>query len=64
MAGGQQARIGLIGCGKISSIYLQNLGAFAGSTVVACADIDQVRAQEQAAQFAVPRDVQCRGVAG
>lgn len=55
MADEQQANIGIIGCGKISSIYLQNLGAFPGATVVACADIDLVRANEQAAQFAVPR---------
>src|SRR6185312_2649130 len=55
MTGEQQARIGLIGCGKISSIYLQNLGAFAGTTVVACADIDRSRAEEQAAAFGVPR---------
>ncbi len=55
MTGERQARIGLIGCGKISSIYLQNLGAFAGTTVVACADIDRSRAEEQAAAFGVPR---------
>jgi predicted dehydrogenase len=51
----QQARIGLIGCGKISGIYLENLGKFAGTTVVACADIDLERAREQAAQYGVPR---------
>jgi predicted dehydrogenase len=51
----QQATIGIVGCGKISSIYLQNLGAFPGAAVVACADIDMERAREQAAQFAVPR---------
>lgn len=55
MTDGRQTRIGLIGCGKISSIYFQNLGAFAGTTIVACADIDLARAREQAAQFGVPR---------
>lgn len=49
-------RIGLVGCGTISSVYLRNLCADPGwTTVVACADLDQERASAQAAAFGVPR---------
>lgn len=55
MADGQKTQIGIVGCGKISGIYLQNLSAFEGTSVAACADIDMARAREQAEQYGVPR---------
>jgi predicted dehydrogenase len=45
----------VIGCGNISSIYLQNCTAWPILDVVACADLDLERAQSQAAKFGVPR---------
>ncbi len=47
--------VGIIGCGNISGIYLQNLRRFAGLEVVACADLLPERARERAAEFDVPR---------
>jgi len=45
--------IGVVGCGNISSIYLQNLQAFSGTKVVAIADIDLLRANAKAEEFDV-----------
>lgn len=47
-------RIGIIGCGNISAIYLKNLPTFEGLSVVGCADILRERAQAQAAAYDVP----------
>ncbi|MGH2532900.1 MAG: Gfo/Idh/MocA family protein [Thermomicrobiales bacterium] len=51
----QPVKIGIIGCGVISEIYLQNLTRMPGVTVAACADLMLERAQARAAQFGVPR---------
>ena len=48
-------RIGVMGAGKISGIYLQNAGVFDDLEVVACADIVVERAEEQAREYGVPR---------
>jgi predicted dehydrogenase len=48
-------KIGIIGCGTISGIYLKNLAQFPGLEVVACADMLLERAQARAAEFGVPR---------
>ncbi len=48
-------RIGLIGCGNISAIYLKNLTASSDVRVVACADIDVERARARAQEFGVPK---------
>ncbi|HXT36285.1 MAG TPA: Gfo/Idh/MocA family oxidoreductase [Chloroflexota bacterium] len=48
-------RVGIIGCGNISGIYLKNAQRFEGITVAACADLDLARAQAKAAEFGVPR---------
>ena len=52
-----KVRIGVVGCGMISEIYLANLtGMFAGGLeVCALADLDAGRAAKRAAQFGVPR---------
>ncbi len=49
--------VGIIGCGVISEIYLQNLSQAAGLTVLACADRMPERAAARAAQFGIPRAV-------
>lgn len=51
----QSMRVGVIGCGNISSIYLQNARRFEAISVVACADLDLTRARAKAAEFGVPR---------
>ena len=51
----EPTRIGIIGCGNISSTYLKNAQHLDDITVSACADLDLGRAQARAAEFAVPR---------
>lgn len=41
-------RVGVIGCGNISGIYLENLGKFESTTIVACADLVPERAEAAA----------------
>jgi predicted dehydrogenase len=48
-------RVGLVGCGVISDIYLKNLGETPGVAVVACADLVPERAQEKAETYGVAR---------
>lgn len=45
--------IGIIGCGNISEIYLQNLKQNEHATVVGLADIDEERAKEKAAKHGI-----------
>jgi predicted dehydrogenase len=50
--------VGIVGCGKISGVYLGNLRSSTVAEVievVACADLDLERARAQAAQYGVPR---------
>lgn len=47
--------VGLIGCGVISSIYLENASHFKEYDVVAVADLDRSRAEAQAEKYGVPR---------
>jgi predicted dehydrogenase len=44
------AKVGLVGCGNISSIYLKNCPKF-DVPIVACADVDAGRAEARAAEF-------------
>src|SRR5665811_2285040 len=56
MTSEQQARVGLIGCGKISDIYLTNgTRRFAGFDILAVADLVRERAEEKAREYAIPR---------
>jgi predicted dehydrogenase len=48
-------KIGIIGCGKISSAYLECAPLFPVLEVVRCADLLPERAKARAAEFAVPR---------
>jgi predicted dehydrogenase len=50
-----RAKIGVVGCGNISGIYLQAGDTFEILEIVACADLVVERAREQAAKYGVPR---------
>jgi predicted dehydrogenase len=47
-------KVGIIGCGNISSIYLKNAARLEAIEVVACADLIAERAQGRADEFGVP----------
>lgn len=52
----KKVKIGFIGCGNISEIYLKNCtGRFEMLEVAACADLAIERAQERAAQFNIAK---------
>ena len=51
-----KVKVGVIGCGRISGIYLQNCAQrFAATEVVACADVVPALAQARAAEFQIAR---------
>ncbi|MCM3126819.1 MULTISPECIES: Gfo/Idh/MocA family oxidoreductase [unclassified Paenibacillus] len=52
-----KVKVGIIGCGKISSIYMENCNKFECLELVACADLDLSRAEEQAKAYGIPRAV-------
>jgi predicted dehydrogenase len=47
--------IGVVGCGNISDVYLQNAGRFDALKVTACADLDAAKATAKAEAQGVPR---------
>lgn len=52
----KRTKIGLIGCGNISSVYLKNLTQiFKSIDVTACADLDITRAKATAEEFSIPK---------
>jgi predicted dehydrogenase len=51
----KKVKIGFIGCGNISGIYLQNSHTFDILEPVACADMIMERAQSQAVKFNIPK---------
>ena len=50
-------RVGLVGCGRISDIYIENCARFEGLDIVACASLDM---EESQAKLSAPS----RGPAG
>jgi predicted dehydrogenase len=48
-----KTKIGIIGCGNISSLYFKNCRTFDSIEVVACADLDVTRAHARAEEFGV-----------
>ena len=48
-------RVGLVGCGRISDIYLKNCARFPELEVVACASLDLGESRAKAAQHGIPR---------
>ncbi|MFO7637406.1 MAG: Gfo/Idh/MocA family oxidoreductase [Clostridia bacterium] len=50
----EKTKIGVVGCGSISGIYLKNLTSVFGNTaVVAVCDLEPVKAQEKAREFGI-----------
>ena len=50
-----KVQVGIIGCGNISSRYLENMPPFDILEVAACADLIPERAQAQAEKYGVPK---------
>ncbi|TJY38980.1 Gfo/Idh/MocA family oxidoreductase [Cohnella pontilimi] len=50
-----KCKVGLIGCGNISAIYLKNLTASPDVEVLACADLDMEKAAARASEFGLPK---------
>jgi predicted dehydrogenase len=50
-----KTNLGIIGCGKISSIYFENLRTFDNLYILACADLNMERAHAQASRYNIPR---------
>ncbi|WP_193726734.1 Gfo/Idh/MocA family protein [Paenibacillus guangzhouensis] len=48
-------KVGIIGCGNISSIYMENIPKFTHLELVACADLDLSRAQARAEQYNIAK---------
>ena len=48
-------KVGLIGCGRISDIYLQNCATFSEIDIVACASLDSAESQAKADQYHIAR---------
>ena len=54
MSSVSKMHVGVIGCGKISSIYLQAPRTFDILDIIACSDLDMERARAQADRYAIP----------
>lgn len=50
----KKIKVGLIGCGVISDIYLKNCRSFEHVEVVAVADLEQVRAEQKSKEYGIP----------
>jgi predicted dehydrogenase len=50
-----RVKLGLIGCGYISEIYLRNIGLLADVEVLAVSDIDMQRARARADAYSIPK---------
>lgn len=48
-------KVGVVGCGNISPIYLQTGRVFEAIEIVACADIDMEKARARAEEFGIPK---------
>jgi predicted dehydrogenase len=48
-------KIGVVGCGDISGIYLKNINSFENLELIACCDLDETKANRQAKKFNIPR---------
>ncbi|TWT25835.1 Gfo/Idh/MocA family protein [Planomicrobium sp. CPCC 101110] len=48
-------KIGIIGCGWISSVYMENIRTYPNLSLVACADLDLEKARAQAERYGIPK---------
>lgn len=48
-------KIGIIGCGTISSIYMKNIPSFAHLELTACSDLDIDKARSQGEKYRIPK---------
>jgi predicted dehydrogenase len=48
-------RIGLIGCGRISDIYIRNIQSWSALDLVACASLDRTESEAKASQHGIPK---------
>ena len=53
MAARSPLRVGVVGCGNISDIYLLNAPRFRDIVVTACADLNSKAAERQAERYAI-----------
>lgn len=53
--GATPVKLGIVGCGNISSIYCQNAQKLEALELVACADLVPERAQKRAEEFSIPK---------
>ena len=54
MASLKKMNVGVVGCGKISSIYLEAPRTFDNLDIIACSDLYIERAREQAERYGIP----------
>src|ERR1700751_1466531 len=45
--------VGIIGCGTISGIYMQNMSRFPGLKLIACTDVREDAARSAAAKYSI-----------
>ena len=48
-------RVGLVGTGRISGVYLSNCASFDGIDIVACGSLDPGESRARAEAYGVPR---------
>lgn len=58
----KKARIGVVGCGKISGIYLQAPKKFPVLEIMACCDIDDMAARAKAEEFGISQVMTLAGM--
>jgi len=57
-------KVGVIGCGNISSAYFKGIRKFPIMELVACADMDEERAKIRAEEFTIPKAVSVSDLLG
>jgi predicted dehydrogenase len=50
-----KAKVGVVGCGNISGVYIKRSKIFSAFEIVACADVIMERAKAKAAEFNIPK---------
>lgn len=58
----KKLRVGVVGCGKISSIYFKNIPQFGALELAACADLNKERAEAAAKEYKIPRVLDVDGL--